>query len=84
MDDPEIAIMALVKIRQLADFIERMTYHIDCGGLELHTDDFMVLGHLAGCIYEGAGYVVEYLERDVQPCFRDEYAECHKEGDNGN
>lgn len=79
IDDPDTAMQALLQIRRIADFIERITYHTDCGGLELAGADFRVLGNLAGCIHEGAGYIVEYLERDVQPRFREEYAEHHRE-----
>ena len=79
MDDPGYAIQALLTIRRLADFIERITQHTDCDGVELTPEDFRVLGYLSGCIHQVTGYVVEYLERDVQPRFREEYAEAHGE-----
>jgi hypothetical protein len=79
MDDPGAAIDALLTIRRLSAFIDKITAHIDCGGLEWTDGDFRVLGHLAESIYQGAGYIIEYLERDVQPGFREQYAVDHGE-----
>ena len=78
MDDPSEARDCLLEIREVSDFIQKVMSHCGGGsdaGMDFEEADFRIIGKLTDAIRCGAGYIIEWLERDVLPEFRRTYDE---------